>query len=89
MYQIGFDVGGTNLKVGAVHNNMEIAARRNFAFPKGETYEKIAEQMAEQVIDLAKELKIPVTDFKSIGIATAQGRSLSMLIISVFTTYQW
>ncbi|HWQ80479.1 MAG TPA: ROK family protein [Anaerovoracaceae bacterium] len=71
MYQIGFDVGGTNLKVGAVHDNLEITASRNVAFPKGETYDKIAELMAEQVIDLAKELKIRPADFKSIGIATA------------------
>jgi Transcriptional regulator/sugar kinase len=71
MYQIGFDVGGTNLKVGVVHDNTEIVASRNAAFPKGETYEKVAELMAELVKDLAKELNIPVTDFKSIGIATA------------------
>jgi glucokinase len=71
MYQIGFDVGGTNLKVGAVHDNKEITAARNAAFPKGETYEKIAELMAEQVNELAKELKIRAADFKSIGVATA------------------
>lgn len=71
MYQIGFDVGGTNLKVGVVSNDMEIIASRNAAFPKGETYEKIAELMAEQVIELAKEIKIPASEFKSIGIATA------------------
>lgn len=71
MYQIGFDVGGTNLKVAAVHDSLEIAASRNTAFPKGETYETIASLMAEQVIDLAKEIGIPATDFKSIGIATA------------------
>jgi len=71
MYQIGFDVGGTNLKVGAVHDSLEIAAARTVAFPKGETYDRIAELMAEQVFDLARELKIRETDFKSIGIATA------------------
>ena len=71
MYQIGFDVGGTNLKVGVVHDNMEMVARRNVAFPKGETYQNIASIMAEQVIELAKEVSIPVTDFKSIGVATA------------------
>jgi glucokinase len=71
MYQIGFDVGGTNLKVGVVHDSMEIVAHRNVAFPKGETYEKIAALMAEQVRDLAEEIKLPVEEFKSIGIATA------------------
>ena len=71
MYQIGFDVGGTNLKVGVVHDNLEMVASRNAAFPKGETYEKIAQLMAEQVKDLAKEIGISAAEFKSIGIATA------------------
>ena len=71
MYQVGFDVGGTNLKVGAVNDDKVIVARRNVAFPKGETYQNIAALMAEQVRELADELKIPVEDFKSIGIATA------------------
>ncbi len=71
MYQVGFDVGGTNLKVGVVHDNLEIVASRNVVFPKGKTYENVAALMAEQVIELAKEIKISVTDFKSIGIATA------------------
>ncbi|MDD3169062.1 MAG: ROK family protein, partial [Eubacteriales bacterium] len=68
MYQIGFDVGGTNLKVGVVSDNMEIIASRNVAFPKGETYEQIAALMAEQVISLAEATQIPVTEFKSIGV---------------------
>lgn len=71
MYQIGFDIGGTNLKVGAVHDNLEIAARRNVAFPKGESYETIAALMAEQVNELARDIGISASDFKSIGVATA------------------
>lgn len=81
MYQIGFDVGGTNLKVGAVSDSLEIVASRNVAFPKGETYEKIAALMAEQVVDLAKEIKIPISDFKSIGIATAGSIDASGTVI--------
>jgi glucokinase len=71
MYRIGFDVGGTNLKVGAVNDSMEIVARRNFAFPKGETCERIAELMAAQVNSLAAELKLGAAEFQSIGVATA------------------
>lgn len=81
MYQIGFDIGGTNLKVGVVNDNMELVASRNVAFPKGETYEEIAVLMAEQVIDLAKEITIPTTEFKSIGIATAGSIDASGTII--------
>ncbi|QOX64870.1 ROK family protein [Anoxybacterium hadale] len=71
MYQIGFDVGGTNLKVGAVNDDKVIVARRNVAFPKGETYQNITALMAEQVRALAQELNISAKDFKSIGVATA------------------
>jgi len=81
MYQIGFDIGGTNLKVGVVNDNMELVASRNVAFPKGETYEKITVLMAEQIIDLAKEIKISATEFKSIGIATAGSIDASGMII--------
>ena len=71
MYQIGFDVGGTNLKVGAVNDEKEIVVRRNVAFPKGETYQNIASLMADEVKELAGELNISVSEFKSIGVATA------------------
>ncbi|HYE69553.1 MAG TPA: ROK family protein [Anaerovoracaceae bacterium] len=81
MYQIGFDIGGTNLKVGVVNDNMELVASRNVAFPKGETYEVIAAFMAEQVIDLAKEIKIPAAEFKTIGVATAGSIDASGTII--------
>lgn len=71
MYQVGFDVGGTNLKVGVVSDGMEIVASRNVAFPKGKDYEAIAALMAVQVNDLAKEMGLAASEFKSIGIATA------------------
>lgn len=71
MYQVGFDVGGTNLKVGVVSDGMEIVASRNVAFPKGKNYEAIAALMAVQVNDLAKEMGLAASEFKSIGIATA------------------
>ncbi|MDD2190723.1 MAG: ROK family protein [Eubacteriales bacterium] len=71
MYQVGFDVGGTNLKAGIVSHDMEIIAHRNVTFPKGDTFENITGLMAEQVIDMAKEIMLPVSDFKSIGVATA------------------
>ena len=71
MYRIGFDVGGTSIKVGAVDNNMQIAAGRSIAFPKGETYEEVVSLMAKVVNELAWEMKLASKDFKSIGIATA------------------
>lgn len=81
MYQIGFDVGGTNLKVGVVSDHMEIVASRNVAFPKGQDYEQIAALMAEQVYGLAEECRVSATEFKSIGIATAGSISADRLMI--------
>lgn len=71
MYRIGFDVGGTNIKAGIIDDNMEIAAGSAIPFPAGESYEKIADLMAEQVRELAREIDITVGEFKSIGIAAA------------------
>lgn len=81
MYQIGFDVGGTNLKVGVVSDSLELVASRNAAFPKGETYENIAALMSDLVRDLAKEVGIPPAEFKSIGIATAGSIDASGTVI--------
>jgi glucokinase len=81
MYQIGFDVGGTNLKVGVVSDSLELVASRNAAFPKGETYVNIAALMADLVKELAKEIGIPTEEFKSIGIATAGSIDASGTII--------
>lgn len=81
MYQIGFDVGGTNLKVGVVDDNLEIAAHKNVAFPKGETYENVAALMAEQVGSLAREMAVSISAFRSIGIATAGSIDASGTII--------
>ncbi len=71
MYQIGFDVGGTNLKAGIVSDDMEIITHRNITFPKGDTFENIIALMAEQVIGMTKEMMLSISDIKSIGVATA------------------
>lgn len=66
---MGFDVGGTNIKVGVVNQNMEIVASRRTPFPTGEHYKKVADIMAGLVRDMANELKVSVSEFQSIGIA--------------------
>lgn len=71
MLQVGFDVGGTNIKAGVVHDNMEILCQRSVPFPGGEGYGKVAVVMADLVKDMAKEVGIQPAEFKSIGIATA------------------
>lgn len=71
MYRIGFDVGGTNLKVGAVDDNMQIVASQSIPFPKGESPGSIVALMANEIEGLSKKLSINANEFESIGIATA------------------
>jgi len=69
MLQIGFDIGGTNIKAGVVHDNMKILCKRSVSFPSDEGYQKVAAILAELVRDMAKELNRQISDFQSIGIA--------------------
>lgn len=71
MHQIGFDIGGTGVKVGIVDDDMKIAESAVFPFPKGETYSSLVSMMAEQVRKLADSAGVRTDEFKSIGIATA------------------
>lgn len=67
--QIGFDIGGTNIKVGAVTDTAEIIARRRVPFPTGDDHESITSLLGGLVLELAAELNRPVSEFRSIGIA--------------------
>ncbi|MEA4988669.1 MAG: ROK family protein [Anaerovorax sp.] len=69
MLQVGFDIGGTNIKVGVVNEEMKIVASRRQPFPTGEKYEKVADIMEELVREMAEELDVSVSEFQSIGIA--------------------
>lgn len=68
MLQIGFDIGGTKIAVGAVDDDMRIVARRSMAFPTGEPYEKTVASMAVLVEELGKETGVAPEAFASIGI---------------------
>ncbi len=68
MLHVGFDIGGTNIAVGVVNDDMQIIARRSVPFPTGELYQQTAALMAEQVVALAVELKIAPDEFTSIGV---------------------
>ncbi len=69
MLQVGFDVGGTKIAVGIVDDDMHIASRRSVPFPTGEPYLHTVALMAALVEDMAQELKVPVEQLRSIGIA--------------------
>ncbi|MDR1620388.1 MAG: ROK family protein [Clostridiales bacterium] len=69
MLQIGFDVGGSNIAVGVVDDDMRIVARRSAPFPTGEPYSHTVGIMAGFVRALAKECGVDARAFQSIGIA--------------------
>jgi len=68
LLQVGFDIGGTNIAVGVVDDDMRIVARRSVPFPTGEPYEKTVAAMASLVEALAQEMRVPVEEFRSIGL---------------------
>ncbi len=69
MLQVGFDIGGTNIKVGVVNEKMEMVSSRRLPFPTGEKYTKVADIMESLVREMAEELRVSVSEFQSIGIA--------------------
>lgn len=69
MLQIGFDVGGSNIAVGVVDDDMRIISRRSVKFPTGEPYQETVLLMADLVKSMAEELDVSCDSFASIGIA--------------------
>ena len=48
MYQIGVDIGGTNIKIGLVDEALEIVARSSIPFPQADG-EIVADKLAEAI----------------------------------------
>lgn len=70
MYNIGIDLGGTNIKVGVVNENYNIIGRSNIKTNLPRPSEEIAESIAEGVRLACEDAKISVSDVNSIGIGT-------------------
>ncbi len=81
MYRIGFDIGGTNLKLGIVDEHVQIVAESSISFPKGENFSRTIEIMAGEIDKLSKGKGIDINDCKSIGIATAGSIDLKKGVI--------
>ncbi|GAB1477398.1 ROK family glucokinase [Bacillota bacterium] len=71
MYQIGFDIGGTDIKAGIVNDDMKIVGSTVFPFPKGQPCDCVISAMAARVKELSGRTGIAADEFKSIGMATA------------------
>jgi len=70
MIQIGFDVGGTNIKAGIIRD-MKIVTRRSARFPKEGPYQKVADVMESMAYEMLEEQNLNAAEIKSIGIAVA------------------
>ena len=70
MYNIGIDLGGTNIKVGVVDENYNIVGKSNIKTNLPRPSEEIAESIAEGVRLACADAGIAVSDVNSIGIGT-------------------
>ena len=70
MYNIGIDLGGTNIKVGVVDDDFKIVGKSNIKTALPRPAEEIADSIAKGVELACKEAGIDVKDINSIGIGT-------------------
>lgn len=70
MYNIGIDLGGTNIKVGVVDENYNIVGKSNIKTNLPRPSEEIAESIAEGVRLACADAGISVSNVNSIGIGT-------------------
>ncbi len=70
MYNIGIDLGGTNIKVGLVDENCNIIAKASRKTDLPRPAEEIAEAIVDTVWDALGEAKVTIGEVNSIGIGT-------------------
>ncbi len=70
MYNIGIDLGGTNIKVGVVDGNYNIVGKSNIKTNLPRPSEEIAESIVEGVKLACADAGIDVADVNSVGIGT-------------------
>ena len=70
MFNIGIDLGGTNIKVGVVDENYNIIGKSNIKTNLPRPSEAIADSIVEGVEQACKAAGIAVSDVNSIGIGT-------------------
>ncbi len=70
MYNIGIDLGGTNIKVGVVDENYNIIGKSNIKTNLPRPGEEIAESIVEGVKQACEAAGIALSDVNSVGIGT-------------------
>jgi glucokinase len=69
MIQIGFDIGGTNIKAGAMDDQLNILAENVRPFPRGKNHEVVIDIMKGMVSELLSIAECGYNDISSIGVA--------------------
>lgn len=67
MYQIGVDIGGTNIKIGLIDENLNITARTMTPFPHGGG-ERVAREMARAIDEMLRDAGVQRDTVQSLGI---------------------
>lgn len=67
MYQIGVDIGGTNIKMGLVDDRLQIVRRVSVPFPH-EDSEAVAKRIASEVRGLLAAQEVPEAELSSVGV---------------------
>jgi glucokinase len=70
MYNIGIDLGGTNIKVGLVDENYNIVSKATTKTNLPRPAEEICESIVETVWEALNEAKVTIGEVNSIGIGT-------------------
>ena len=70
MYRIGIDLGGTNIAVGLVNESCKIVAKKSTPTLANRPSDEITADMARLCLEVCAEVKTPITEIESIGIAT-------------------
>lgn len=84
MYNIGIDLGGTNIKTGVVDNDFNIIATSNLKTNLPRSAEEIADSIAQGVRQACKNANITLDEVKNIGIGTpgAANRKTGVVLYS-------
>lgn len=84
MYNIGIDLGGTNIKTGVVDNDFNIIATSNLKTNLPRSAEEIADSIAQGVRLACKNANITFDEVKNIGIGTpgAANRKTGVVLYS-------
>ena len=70
MYNIGIDLGGTNIKVGLVNENYEIVAKASTPTDLPRPAEEIVKSMVDTMWKALNEAKVTIGEVNSVGIGT-------------------